>query len=211
VSQERYGEPAVGKPSAQRVREQASPRDQAGPNAGVHRLDRRRLHRQAGEEVNRLQKTLEGANLKLASVATDVLGVSGRDMLAALLGGEQDPAVLAELARGKLRAKLPALRRALAGRVRPHHLVLVGQILAHIDFLEESIAHVQEEIGRRQAPFAAAVQLLQTIPGVGAVAATAIVAEVGTDIAVSRDCPPTSGGVAVAVAGVAPSLLGRRG
>jgi transposase len=143
---------------------------------------RKTLVQTRSSEGNRLHKTLEGANLKLAAVATDILGVSGRDMLAALLGGEQDPAVLAELARGKLRAKLPALRRALAGRVRPHHLVLVGQILAHIDFLEEAIARVQEEIDRRQAPFRAAVELLQTIPGIGAVAATAIVAEVGTDM-----------------------------
>ena len=144
---------------------------------------RKTLVQERGAEANRLHKTLEGANVKLAAVATDILGVSGRDMLAALLGGEQDPEVLAELARGRLRAKLPALRRALAGRVRPHHLVLIGQILAHIDFLEESIAQVQREIERCQAPVAPAVALLQTIPGVGEVAAVAIVAEIGTDMA----------------------------
>ena len=133
------------------------------------------------DEVNRLQKTLEGANLKLAAVATSVLGVSGRAMLEALLGGEQDPLVLAELARGKLRAKLPALRKALEGRVQPHHLVLLGQLLAHIDFLDASIAQVEQAIEARQAPFAEAIELLQTIPGVGAVVATALVAEIGTD------------------------------
>ena len=121
------------------------------------------------DEVNRLQKTLEGANLKLAAVATSVLGVSGRAMLEALLGGEQDPLVLAEVARGKLRAKLPALRKALEGRVQPHHLVLLGQLLAHIDFLDASIAQVEQAIEARQAPFAEAIELLQTIPGVGAV------------------------------------------
>jgi transposase len=143
---------------------------------------RKTLVQQRADEVNRLQKTLEGANLKLASVATDILGVSGRAMLEALLGGEQDPEALAELARGRLRAKLPALRQALVGRVRPHHLVLVGQLLAHIDYLEAAIARLQEEIDRCQAPFAAAVQLLQTIPGVGEVVAAAIVAEIGTDM-----------------------------
>src|SRR6266853_1777766 len=82
-------------------------------------------HEQHADEANRLQKTLEGANIKLAAVATDVLGLSGRAMFAALLDGEQDPDVLANLARGRLRAKLPELRQALEGRVQPHHLVLI--------------------------------------------------------------------------------------
>jgi transposase len=143
---------------------------------------RKTLVQERTAEVNRLHKTLEGANLKLAAVATDVLGVSGRDMLAALLGGEQDPETLAELARGRLRAKLPALRRALAGRVRPHHLVLIGQILAHVDFLEASIAQLQHAIEERASTVTSAVELLQTIPGIGEVAAVAIVAEIGTDM-----------------------------
>jgi len=133
-------------------------------------------------EINRLHKVLEAANLKLASVASDVLGVSGRDMLAALLDGQQDPAALAELARGKLREKLPELRRALVGRVKPHHLVLISRILAHVDFLEQSIAEVQEEIARSLTPFEEAVTLLDTIPGVGAVTAATIVAEIGVDM-----------------------------
>ena len=134
------------------------------------------------DEVNRLQKALEGANLKLAVVVSDVLGVSARAMLAGLLGGEQDPETLAELARGRLRTKLPALRRALEGRVKPHHLVLIGQTLAHIDFLEESIGQVQHAIEQRLDSFTEAVELLQTIPGVGEVVATALVAEIGTDV-----------------------------
>jgi transposase len=117
----------------------------------------------------------------LAAVASDVLGVSGREMLAALLGGEGDPSVLADLARGRLRAKLPALRQALTGRVQPHHRVLVAQLLAHLDFLEEAIAELQVEIEQALAPFTAATEVLQTIPGVGAVVAAALVAEIGTD------------------------------
>src|SRR5215216_1314545 len=143
---------------------------------------RKSLVQQRTQEANRLHKLLEGANLKLAAVATDILGKSGRDMLAALLGGEQDPAVLAELARGKLRAKLPQLRQAFAGRVRPVHLVLLTQILAHIDYLEGAIAELQREIAAALAPFGEAVELLLTIPGVKEVAAAAIVAESGTDM-----------------------------
>ncbi len=134
------------------------------------------------DEANRLQKTLEGANIKLASVATDVLGMSGRAMFAALLDGERAPEVLADLARGKLRAKLPQLRQALVGRVQPHHLVLISQILAHIDFLEEAIAQVQAEIERCLPPFDEALELVQSIPGIKEVAATAILAEIGTDM-----------------------------
>jgi len=139
---------------------------------------RKVLVAQRADEVNRVQKLLEGANVKLASVATDVLGVSGRAMLAALLDGQEDPEVLAELARGRLRAKLPELRRALAGRVQAHHRIL----LAHIDYLEGAIADLQLEIERALAPYDEAVALLQTIPGVGPVPAAAIVAEIGVDM-----------------------------
>ena len=146
----------------------------------------RLLHGFAGhervDEANRLQKTLEGANIKLAAVASDVLGVSGRAMLAAVLDGERDPDVLAELARGVLRAKLPQLRQALNGRVQPHHLVLISQLLAHIDFLEQAIAQVQVEIERCMPSFEEALELLQTIPGIRAVAAAAILAEIGADM-----------------------------
>ena len=142
---------------------------------------RKTLVRERGQETQRLQKLLESANIKLSAVASDVLGASGRDMLAALLGGEEDPAVLAELARGKLRAKLPALRQALEGRVRPYHRVLLGELLAHIAYLDEAVARLHDEIERHLAPFAAAVALLQTIPGVSATAAAAIIAEIGVD------------------------------
>jgi transposase len=94
--------------------------------------------------VNRLQKVLEGANIKLASVATDILGKSGKEMLLAIIGGEQDAELLAELARGRLRTKLPALRQALEGRVQAHHRFLLERMLAHIEFLEESLGEVRK-------------------------------------------------------------------
>jgi transposase len=133
-------------------------------------------------EVNRLHKVLESANIKLGAVASEVMGVSGRAMLEALLAGERDPEALADLAKGRLRQKLPALRKALEGRVKPHHLVLLERHLAHIDFLDESIQQVQTEVERCLVPFQEAVQLLQTIPGVGEVAAGAIIAEIGVDM-----------------------------
>jgi transposase len=143
---------------------------------------RKTLVQERARETTRLQKILEGANLKLASVATNVLGVSGRDMLNALVAGEDDPEVLAELARMSLRKKLPQLRQALTGRVKPHHRVLIAQILGHIDYLSGAIAHLDEEIEACLAPFAEERALLQTIPGVGAVAAAAIIAEIGVDM-----------------------------
>jgi transposase len=143
---------------------------------------RKTLVQERAQEANRLHKVLESANLKLGAVATDVLGASGRDMLAALLAGEHDPVVLAELARGRLRAKLPALRLALEGRVSAQHRVLIRHVLAHIDFLEEQLAQLTTEIEAALTPFAEAAALVQTIPGVAQVAASAIVAEIGTDM-----------------------------
>lgn len=143
---------------------------------------RKSLIGERSQEANRLQKVLETANIKLAMVASNVLGVSGRQMLTALLSGEQDAGALAELARGRLREKLPLLRRALVGRVQPYHLTLIDRILAHIEFLEESIAALQQEIDRCLAPFAQAMALLMTIPGVNAQAASTLVAEIGTDM-----------------------------
>lgn len=134
------------------------------------------------QETNRLHKVLEDAGVKLSTVASDVLGVSGRLMLAALVQGTTDPAVLADLARGRLRVKLPALRRALEGRFRPHHAFLLRQILAKIDFLEETIAHLTEEIDARVAPFEPLLTALDTIPGVDRIAAISMVAETGGDM-----------------------------
>ncbi len=133
-------------------------------------------------EVNRLYRVLEDAGLKLASVLSDVMGRSGRLMLDALLGGTTDPTVVAELARGRLRAKIPALRLALQAQFRPHQAFLVGQILAKIDFLEEAIATLSEEIDRQVRPFEPVVERLMTIPGVKRRNAVTLVAETGADM-----------------------------
>jgi len=132
--------------------------------------------------ANRLQKVLEGANIKLASVATDILGRSGREMLEALVAGETNTAVMAEFARGRLRDKRPTLERALAGRFGPHQRFLVAEILGHIDFLDETIERLSAEIGERERPFEAVLERLDTIPGVGRRIAEIIVAEVGPDV-----------------------------
>ena len=143
---------------------------------------RKTLVQQRAAEVNRVQKLLETANIKLGSVATDVLGVSGRAMLEALIAGERDPARLAELARGTLRNKRRALAAALSGRFTRHHAFLLGQILAHIDELDRHIAQCGLQVDEYVRPFSREVDLLDTIPGVGRQAAEAIVAEVGTDM-----------------------------
>ncbi|MGH9013266.1 MAG: IS110 family transposase [Acidimicrobiia bacterium] len=133
-------------------------------------------------EVQRLDKVLQDAGIKLSSVASNVLGVSGRAMLEALVAGSDDPAVLAELARGVLRKKLPMLRDALQGRFGAHHALLVGQILAKLDFLDEAIEHLSVEIDRVIAPFEAEIELLVTIPGVQRRSAQELIAETGVDM-----------------------------
>jgi transposase len=134
------------------------------------------------QEVNRLHKVLEEAGLKLSTVLTDVLGASGRAMLAALVGGTTDPAVLADLARGRLRQKLPALRTALPGHYRAHHAFLISQILAKVDFLEEVIAHVTDEIDRQVRPFEPVLTRLTTVPGIARRTAISLLAETGADM-----------------------------
>lgn len=143
---------------------------------------RKALLQDRTREANRLHKLLEDAGLKLATVATDVLGASGRAMLTALVAGTTDPAVLADLARGRLRAKLPALRQALTGRFRGHHAFLLTQLLAHLDYLDEVIATLSQEIEGHLAPFAPEATRLQTIPGVKQRTVEALVAEIGVDM-----------------------------
>src|SRR6266511_251909 len=127
-------------------------------------------------EVQRLDKVLQDAGIKLSSVASETLGVSVRRMLEALVAGTHDPEVLAELAKGRLRRKLPALREALEGRFRgEHHGLLVAQILAHIDYLDETIAFLSERIEQLIAPFSREREPLETIPGI---------AELGVDMSV---------------------------
>jgi transposase len=143
---------------------------------------RKSLVQERAQEINRLQKVLETANIKLAAVATDVLGKSGRDMLDALIKGGQDPDALAELARGRLRAKLADLRLALEGRVESHHQFLLQQILAHTDFLEQSIDSVQQEIDKRLVPYQEAVTLIQSLPFQLQAGAATVIAEIGVDM-----------------------------
>jgi transposase len=133
--------------------------------------------------VNRLQKVLEDANLKVASVATDIMGVSGRAMVEAILQGTTDPVTLAELAKGRLRAKRTELERALAGRVSGHHRLLLTTHLAHVDFLDEEIVRLSAEIAERLRPVADQMQRLDTIPGVDRQTAEVLLAELGTELA----------------------------
>ncbi|MGH3585773.1 MAG: IS110 family transposase, partial [Pseudonocardia sp.] len=143
-------------------------------------------------EAQRLHKALEDTGIKLDCVATDILGKSGRAMLDALVAGTTDAEVLAELARGKLRKKIPALREALEGRFEALHALLIGAILAHLDFLDEQIEQLSAAIEEQIRPFAAAVELLCTMPGVGQRTAEVVIAEIGTDMSVF----PTAGHLA---------------
>ena len=135
------------------------------------------------DEVNRLQKTLEGANLKLGSVASNIMGKSGRAMLAALVDGQTDATVLADLAEGKLRTKLPALRKALEARMRPHQRFLLGHQLRHIEELEQHIEDVSAEIAARLADQEEVLTRLDSVPGVGRRTAELFLAEAGLDMA----------------------------
>src|SRR5919198_1209831 len=140
------------------------------------------LIRERAAEVNRVQKTLEGANIKLGSVASNVVGVSGRQILIALLTDTADAATLADLARGKLRAKLPQLERALVGEFGSHQQFLLARQLAHLDGLDELIEQLNAEVEERLRPFEDAVDRLDSIPGVGRRVAEILVAEIGLDM-----------------------------
>jgi transposase len=140
------------------------------------------LVRERAAVVNRIQKVLEGCNIKLAGVVTDVLGKSGRAMLRALIAGQTDPAALAALARGSLRGKKPELRQALQGRVTDHHRFLLEALLDQEEHLEGQVARFAARITELMAPFAAEAARIQEAPGVGGQVAEVVVAEVGTDM-----------------------------
>jgi transposase len=154
------------------------------PQRELRELTRYRtaLLQERAAEVNRLQKTLEGANIKLASVASDVLGKSGRHILEALVIGGSQAVELAQLAKGRMRDKIPQLERALAGSFRPHQQFLVARHLAFIDAIDETVAQVSAELADRLRPVEADVQLLDAITGIGRRTAEVWVAEVGTDL-----------------------------
>jgi transposase len=135
-----------------------------------------------GREKNRVEKLLEDAGIKLSVVASDIFGISGRAMMAALIGGERDPLVLAEMARSVLRRKIPQLREAFEGRFSGHHAFLLSRMLAHVDAIDADIRAVEDRIDVLIAPFAEAAARLDAIPGVGPVAARVIIAEIGTDM-----------------------------
>lgn len=143
---------------------------------------RKSLVAERTREVNRVHKVLETANIKLTSVVSDVLGVTGRAILEALIAGETDPLVLADLACGRLRDKRPALRQALDGRVTEHHRRMLALAMEHITLLEQLIGRVEQQIEACLLPFQDAVALLLTIPGVSAGTAAVIVGEIGTDM-----------------------------
>jgi transposase len=154
------------------------------PERELRELTRYRtsLVRERASEVNRLQKVLEGANIKLASVAADVVGVSGRAMLAALVSGTQDTRSIVELARGKLRNKRDALQDALEGRVGAHQRFLIRTQLRHIDELKALIDDVSEEIEQRLQPMREDMERLMTIPGIGRRVAETFLSEIGNDM-----------------------------
>ena len=130
-------------------------------------------------EKQRVEKLLEDAQIKLGVVASDIFGVSGRTMLAALVAGQRDPQVLAQLARGRMRAKLAALEEAFTGRFSDHHAFLLTKMLARIDQVDADIADLDQRIDTEIAPFASAVARLNEIPGIGITASCIVIAEVG--------------------------------
>ena len=143
---------------------------------------RRSVVQERTREANRVQKILEGANIKLASVATNVLGASGRAMLAALAAGEEDPRVLADLAKGRLREKTGELEQALQGLMGPHQRFMLTIQLDHLNSLDRQIEDLDLEVARRVNPFEETVAAVDTIPGIGRRTAEVIAAEVGTDM-----------------------------
>jgi transposase len=143
---------------------------------------RAELRQSQNRVANRIQKLLEQANLKLSSVVSNTLGVSGRLMLEAIIAGGEDAQKLAQLARGRLKTKIPQLQQALEGRVREHHRFLLAEYLNEWDSLEDRIRRLESEIDVHIRPFESAVTLWQTLPGVERVTACSLVAEIGVDL-----------------------------
>lgn len=157
------------------------------PPGPIHELrdltrTRKQLVREVAQHTLRIQKVLEDANLKLTSVLSDVLGMSGRAMLDAIIDGEEDPERLADLSHGRLKASRSAVVAALQGRVTPHHRFLLRLHVAHIDTLETAVREVEARVGQALVPFQAAVDRLMTIPAVRHTVARVIVAEIGLDM-----------------------------
>ena len=156
----------------------------AQPQRELRELTRHRSNvtGRRGQCINELHRTLEGTNLKLSSVATDITGVSATDRLQHLLAGQTDPNFLAELARGVLRRKIPQLRKALQGVVRPHQQLILGQLLADIQTFDEQVLALNTELASRLTKEQELIERLDEIPGVDRKVAEVIVAELGTDM-----------------------------
>jgi len=153
-----------------------------------------------GKEIQRLEKVLQDAGIKLTSVASAVWSVSSREIIEALIAGTRDPAVLAQMAKGRMRSKIDRLEEALSGHFGQHHAIVCRQIIDHIDFLDRSIGALTDEVTTRLVPFEAAVAILTSVPGISRRTAEVIVAETGADM--SRFPTP---GQLCAWAGVAPA------
>lgn len=143
---------------------------------------RRNLIRQRSQVVSRIEKVLQGANIKLSSVASDVVGASGRAMLEAMIGGSEDPEALAALAKGSLRKKRASLEEALNGRMGQHQQMMLDSQLRHLDFLDGEIEGLNGEVASRMSPFEEAMERLDEIPGVGLRTIEDVLAEIGTDM-----------------------------
>jgi len=143
---------------------------------------RKSLVEERAREVNRLQKILEGCNIKLSSVVSDIMGASSRSMIEAIISNISDPLLLSKLAKGRMKSKRENLEQALHGLVGPHQRKILAAQLRHMDFLDEEIKSLDEEVGQRLRPFEEELELLDTIPGVGRRSAEVILAEIGTDM-----------------------------
>jgi len=143
---------------------------------------RRSLVQERSREHNRVQKVLEGANIKLASVVSDIMGLSSRDMLAAMIEGENDPEKLAGFARRSLKRKKEELELALQGNMSAHQRLMLKTMLTHIDFINEQIVELDTEVAKRLDPFQEHLDRLDTIPGIARRTAEQILAEIGTDV-----------------------------
>ena len=143
---------------------------------------RRSLIEERARVVNRVHKLLEGANIKLSSVATDVLGASGRAMLDAMVEGIEEPKALADMARGRLRNKRSSLQEALRGSVGPHQRMMLESQLRHLDFLDHEVERVSREVSERMAPLGDELVRLGEVPGIGRRVAEEVLAEIGTDM-----------------------------
>ncbi|PGZ90464.1 IS110 family transposase [Bacillus sp. AFS029533] len=143
---------------------------------------RRSIIEERARQLNRIQKVLEGANIKLGSVVSEIDGVSSTDMLRAIANGEDDPDKLANFARGTLKKKKEELKLALQGHIHPHQRLMLKTILAHIDFLTEQIEMLDQEVAQRTSPYQEDIERLDSIPGIAKRTAEQILAEIGTDV-----------------------------